>query len=290
MNTYKHDFTTRQYMITPDFEYFHYIDKPELEVEYHNHDFYEIFFFISGKVSYVIEGKSHRLKPGDIMLVHSRELHKPVIEPGETYQRLVLWVNPDYLKRQSMDGTNLSMCFDPDSPKKHNLLRPGSDMSSNIKTILVKFERACNSTSFGGVILQNAYLLELLVYLNRAFLESYEEDPAGDIEYNEKIDRIIMHINENLCEELPLDRIAAKFFMSKYHLLREFKKHTGFTIHKYIWHKRLILARSMLREGIPVGEAYTKCGFSDYSNFIRSFKNAYGVPPGKYLTDYKNRD
>jgi AraC-type DNA-binding domain-containing proteins len=274
-------------MVTPDFEYFHYIDKPELEVEYHNHDFYEIYFFISGMVTYVVEGKAYRLKPGDIMLVHSRELHKPVIEPGETYQRLVLWVNPDFLQKQSIAGTNLSMCFDPDSPKKHNLLRPGSDMSANIKTILVKFERACNSNSFGSVVLRNSYLLELIVYLNRAFLEEYEEDPAPDIIYNEKIDSIIKHINENLCEELSLDSISASFYMSKYHLLREFKKHTGFTIHKYIWHKRLIMAKSMLREGIPVTDVCIKCGFGDYSNFIRSFKNAYSIPPGKYMTNFR---
>lgn len=277
-------FTPRQYMVTPDFEYFHYFDAPTFEVEYHNHDFYEIYFFISGRVTYIIEGKSYRLKPGDILLVHSRELHKPVIEPGEPYQRIVLWVNPDFLRSRSIDGTNLSMCFEMDFPKRHNLLRPGSEMSSAIKSILNRFERACTGSSFGSPLLRNLYLLELIIYLNRAVLETHEDDITIDIEFNEKINNIIGYINENLCEELLLDDISARFFMSKYHLLREFKKHTGFTIHKYICQKRLIAAKLLLKEGVSVAEACSKCGFNDYSNFIRSFKNTYGIPPRKYMS------
>ena len=283
MQTLKQKFTTRQYMVTRDFEYFHYVDDPTMEVEYHNHDFYEIYFYISGRVTYTIEGRSYKLKPGDILLVHSRELHKPVIEAGESYQRIVLWVNPEFLQARSIEGANLSMCFETDSPKRHNLLRPNSEMSANIKSILNKFERACISSAFGSPILRNTYLLELLIYLNRAVLETYEEDIEADMEYNEKINDIIGHINENLCEELLLDDLAAKFYMSKYHLLREFKKHTGFTIHKYICQKRLISSKAMLREGLSVSEACTKCGFGDYSNFIRSFKSSYGVPPRKYM-------
>ena len=37
-----------------------------MEIEYHNHDFYEIYFFVSGEVTYIIEGNSYKLKPGDI--------------------------------------------------------------------------------------------------------------------------------------------------------------------------------------------------------------------------------
>lgn len=50
-------FISRQVMNSSDFEVFHYCDNKPIEVEYHNHDFYEIFFFISGRVKYIIEGK-----------------------------------------------------------------------------------------------------------------------------------------------------------------------------------------------------------------------------------------
>lgn len=284
MQAFKQEFTPRQYMVTPDFEYFHYADNSAIEVEYHKHDFFEIYFFISGKVTYIIEGKSYKLKPGDILLIHSRELHKPVIEGGEAYKRIVLWVSPGYLKKQSIEGANLSMCFEADSPRYHNLLRPNAEMSANIKSILGRFERACASTAFGGNILRNIHLLELMVYLNRAVMENFAEAAEVDIEYNEKINKIITHINERLCEDLPLDKLSSEFYMSKYHLLREFKKHTGYTIHNYISQKRLIMAAALLKKGLSVTETCSKCGFGDYSNFIRSFKKSYGIPPHKYVT------
>lgn len=284
MQNLKHEFTARQYMVTPDFEYFHYADDSAIEVEYHNHDFHEVFFFISGKVTYIIEGKSYKLKPGDILLIHSHELHKPVMEAGEAYQRIVLWVNPGYLQKHSIEDTNLSRCFEADSSRHYHLLRPNAEMSANVKSILGRFERACSSTAYGSSILRNAHLLELVVFLNRAVLETFEDDIEVDIAYNEKINSIITHINEKLCEDLPLDELSTRFYMSKYHLLREFKKHTGYTIHRYICQKRLTLATTLLREGLSVTEACAKCGFNDYSNFIRSFKNTYGVPPRKYMT------
>jgi AraC-like DNA-binding protein len=103
-----------------------------------------------------------------------------------------------------------------------------------------------------------------------------------DIEYNKKISSIMDYINENLDKELSLDTLSEKFYLSKYHLLREFKKYGGYTIHQYIHKKRLIAAKTLLREGIQVTEVCTQCGFGDYSNFIRSFKKAFGVPPKKY--------
>lgn len=37
---------------------------------------------------------------------------------------------------------------------------------------------------------------------------------------------------------------------------------------------------SRLPEGL--GEIAERCGFNDYSNFVRTFKNAYGVTPTEY--------
>ncbi|NSW90179.1 MAG: AraC family transcriptional regulator [Firmicutes bacterium] len=282
MHTFFNDFTSRQYMITPDYEYFHYIDRSSTDIEYHNHDFYEIYLFVSGRVTYMIEGKSYRLKPGDILLIHNNELHKPIVEQGEIYERIVLWINPNFLKRQSVENTNLSLCFEYSFPGKTNLLRADPELLGKIRNILSKFENACNSMSYGSNILKDLYLMEFIIYINKAFLESFGDKVEEDVEYDEKINSIINYINKNLNLDLSLDTLAQKFYLSKYHLLREFKKYTGYTIHNYVRQKRLIMAKSLLKEGISVTEVYGRCGFGDYSNFIRAFKNAYGVPPKTY--------
>lgn len=286
MRPSEQSFTPRQYMVNPDFEFFHNVDESSMEVEYHNHDFYEIYFFISGRVTYIIEGKSYILRPGDIVLINNKELHKPVIEAGAAYERIVVWLNPGFISKQETGGTNLSMCFESTSRSKYNLLRPSDEIKENIMSIVEKIEKVCINISYGSNILKNIYLTELIVFLNKAYLDTYDEEIENDISYNEKINSIILYINENLDSDLSLEFLAEKFYLSKYHLLREFKKNVGYTIHDYIQQKRLIMAKILLWGDISITEVCMRCGFGDYSNFIRSFKNAFGISPKKYSKQY----
>ncbi|EMS73062.1 AraC family transcriptional regulator [Ruminiclostridium cellobioparum] len=275
----EHKFTPRQYMVKNDFEFFHTKEELPPNIEYHNHDFYEIFFYISGKVTYVIEGKSYKLKPGDIILINNRELHRTIIESGEDYERIVIWIKPDYIINLNTDSTDLTMCFESSAKKKYNLLRPDTETLAYLKTIVQKLEKAYYNSGFGSEVLKYAYVNELVVYLNKAYLYTKDEEIEVDIEYNQKISNIIKYINANLDSQLSLENISAQFYISKYHLLREFKKYTGFTIHRFIQKKRLIMARMLLKENVKVSEVSLVCGFGDYSNFIRTFKREYGISP-----------
>ena len=44
------------------------------------------------------------------------------------------------------------------------------------------------------------------------------------------------------------------------------------------------MSKSLLKKGLSVTEVYSRCGFGDYSNFIRAFKKEYGLPPKTYIT------
>lgn len=287
METFNQAFTHRQYMINDNFEFFHYKDDSHLEVEYHNHDFYEIYFFLSGKVTYIIEGKSYSLKPWDILLVNNKELHKPIIEPESLYERIVIWVDPDYIRKLCTPSSDLFMCFESTSKNKYNLLRPGAEMLNIIKSIVSKLKRVLFTEGFGSDILTEIYLTELLVFINKAYINTDIVDIERDITYNSTINDIIHFINQNLEGDLSLEALANKFYASKYHLLREFKKHTGYTLHSYISKKRLLTAKFLLRSGLSISDVCRKCGYNNYSNFIRSFTKAFNISPKKYANESK---
>lgn len=287
MSRLEQTFTARQYMKSgDDFEFFHYKDEPTLEIGFHNHDFYEIYFFISGKVTYIVEGKSYNLKPGDIFLINNREVHKPVMEYGCVYERIVIWVNPEFIMKYGTEKSNLSSCFDSTLKSKQNLLRPNANLQSMIKNTIGRLEQVCTDSSkssgFGSDILRNAYLVELLTYLNMAYFDSYKESIQDDIIFNHKVSDVIHYINKNLGENLSLDRLSKNFYISKYHLFREFKKYTGYTPHEYALHKRLIHSREQLKEGTRISDICQSYGFGDYSNFYRSFKKVYGMTPKEF--------
>ena len=276
-------FSSRQWVNASDFQFFHSFDRHAPKVEYHNHDFYEVYFLISGDVVYMIEGKSYKLRPGDIILINNRELHRPFIGSGTTYERFVIWLRPEFVRRLSDGRADLCACFEQTARNRSNLLRPGSEIFSAVKKDILHLEDLFTGESgFGDEVLKKSYLMELIVYLNRAFLESRYELIRGDVEYNPKINDLVLYINENLSADLSLDELSARFYISKYHLLREFKKYTGFTIHHFIQKKRLILAKSVLLEGRSAKEAYIQSGFGNYSNFSKSFKGEFGVSPRRF--------
>ena len=57
---------------------------------------------------------------------------------------------------------------------------------------------------------------------------------------------------------------------------------------QYLTKKRLVLAKNLLRKGIPIHNIYQECGFQDYTSFFRTFKKEYGITPKLFLSQYKN--
>lgn len=276
----------RGYLNT-DFEYFHLKDKLKHEFDSHYHDFNKIIIFLSGDVTYLIEGKFYKLKPWDILLVNRDDVHKPLINGDIPYERIIIWVNSSFLELHYRDNCSLLSCFELSSKEKISLLRLEAESTKGVQSLLNKLETAVYDTDFGAVVLKNSIFLQLLVYINRFFINRQSRISSSDIEYDSRISSILEYINSKLEEDLSVDNISAQFFMNKYFLMHKFKAETGYTLHSYIQQKRLIKASNLLMEGMPVTEVYLKCGFNDYSNFMRAFKGSYGLSPKNYYKTIK---
>jgi AraC-like DNA-binding protein/quercetin dioxygenase-like cupin family protein len=264
-----------------DFRFFHLRDKQGQEFEFHYHDFNKIVFFLSGSVEYRIEGKAYKLKPWDILFVSQGQLHQTVILPDEPYERIVIWVNTKFLAEHSAD-CNLLNCFNLSSSAQNNLLRLGEDIVGDLKPILFHLETSMKDDGFGAKLLQNSLFLQLVICLNRLCLDHTLDSAAKDIIYDKRIGEVLSYINSNLDQDLSIEDLASRFYISKYHLMHKFKKQTGYTVYNYILKKRLIKASQLIKKGAQVTETSVSCGFGDYSNFERAFRKEFGLSPRNY--------
>jgi AraC-like DNA-binding protein/mannose-6-phosphate isomerase-like protein (cupin superfamily) len=286
MKAKTHQYLTRQFMLTSDYEIFRYATNDLSGVSLHHHDFYECYLFLSGDVTYLIEGKTYHLEPGDIVLVNSKELHQAIINPTEsTYERIVLWINRTFLEELSTPETNLSLCFE--SPNRKNVLRIEFELQQTIRLLLNKLINLERYNGVGRTLLYKAYITELMVYLNNLNVNDRVRLDV-DTKKNNLIDEIIEYVNNHIDDDITVIELSEHFFLSKFHLSREFKKYTGTTIHRYIVQKKLIEAKELILKGAPITDVYEQCGFGDYSNFFRAFKNEYGFTPKQFYEAMKN--
>ncbi|HYE81582.1 MAG TPA: AraC family transcriptional regulator [Clostridia bacterium] len=268
--------------LNKDFQFFHLKDRKSMEFEFHFHDFNKIIVFISGNVTYLVEGKAYKLKPWDILLVSSSDIHKAIIGTSGTYERMILWVNSNFLQKYGSSGSNLLTCFEIASKEKRNILRLNPELLRQAKHLLSQLEEECTGDGFGSTVLRNSLFLQFIVYLNRLYLKTDTIIYQADGDYNESIGKVMSYINENLYEDMSIEGLASRFYMSKYHLMHKFKSQTGYTIHSYILQKRLMMANTLIKSGKSMTEACAECGFGDYSSFVRAFKKMYGLSPKKH--------
>lgn len=261
--------------LNEEFRLFHIKDQTGQEFSYHYHDFHKVVIFLSGKVTYHIEGKAYHLKPWDILLVSRHAIHKSEIDASVPYERFILWIKKDIPNKQ------LLQCFQKASDRSYNLVRLNSSLQEKLKDVLFELEASARSEAFGKDILTQALFQEFMVYLNRIFLEKQYIFDKKSYSYDSQIANILKYINHHLGEDLSVDALASRHYISKYHLMRKFKEETGYTLHNYVINKRLLQARTLISEGTPILKAAHESGFAEYSTFSRAYRKQFGKAPSE---------
>ncbi len=238
---------------------------------------YEIFYFLSGDVEYFIGNKTYKLNPGNLLLINSRQLHRPLIRPGKEYQRITIHFDPIFFRAISPPDYNLLECFEAEDDKKRDLIHLSHD--SEFISIMNRLEERFRSKSPGDLLGRLSAFIDLLLLINQYHREQDNPMPIKDMQ---KIAPILEYINNNLGDQISIDQLAKKFYISKYYLSRLFKRNTGFTLYEYLINKRILLAKDLISQGVPLGEVSERVGFTNYSNFYRAFKSLTGISPREY--------
>jgi YesN/AraC family two-component response regulator len=249
-------------------------------VNFHLHEGFEIYFLISGDVNYFVEKKIYPLEYGDLIITNSREIHKPAFQSDKMYERIIIEFNPSIIQFFNSNKFDLLDCFVNRPSGEQNKIKMNSRQIHEISELFYRIEQLTDSTYEGYEILKLNYFIELLVYINRLFKKIPQNKEKTNIP--EKLIPVLDYIEYNLENDLSLDSLESKFYINRFYLSKLFKKSIGSSIHNYILLKRISKAKTMLSEDFNVTDTCTKCGFNDYSNFLKMFKRTVGVSPGKY--------
>lgn len=266
--------------LTEKFKIFHLKDCVQKEFDFHYHDFYKIIYFVDGNVTYKIEGKNYKLKPHDFVLVDFNAIHKPEIGEDKPYERYIIYLSEEFMEQQNERMESMRNCFELARINRNAVVHFAPGSYERLLECLHRMEKETGQKQeFLSDRMLEAAFLEFMVLFNRACVAQ----PKAFIttaSYNEKIVDIISYIQEHLTrEEISIDLLSEKFYISRYYLMRQFKEATGYSIHQYISEKRILEAKRRILTGVPASKVCYDCGFSDYSTFARRFKDIVGVSP-----------
>lgn len=255
-------------------------------IPFHYHDFHKILLFLSGRSAYTIEGKTYQLSPQDIVFVHAGEIHRPLPALGAPYERIVIYIAPELLTRYRQGEDDLAACFSS-AHRPSNVMHLTTGKTHDLLFHMEKLERTACASGFANALYTEMLFVEFMILLNRALID-HELDANAAAISDEKIQALLTYINDHLTEPLSIDRLAARAYVSRSHLMHRFKAATGYGVRQYIVSKRLLLARSRLADdpARSISEIAALSGFSDYLPFFRAFKAQYCMTPQEWREQY----
>ena len=257
-----------------DFRLFHLKGPMEEQLDWHYHTFHKIILLLAGRAGYAVEGEHYDLNPGDFVLVGRGSIHRPVVADGDYYERMILYISPACLEALAVDDCDPSECFRLAQQSFQYVYRDGPD--SRVRQLFQSLHQTIVRGGYGASLLTQAQFTELLVEVNRLCRAGHGVGAAGG---DSKVVSLLQYLNLHLSEPLSIDDLSARFYISKYHMMRRFRQETGYSIHGYLSEKRLLLAQQLLSRGAAPSEVFTQVGYQDYSTFSRAYKKQFGRGP-----------
>ena len=228
---------------------------------------YELFLFLEGGFSYVVEDQKFAITPYTVLLVPPNTYHFAVPEGEGVYCRDTLAFKGNAVEA-GLPETVLEQPICYGLEENHPVVQLFRQLQRARKEALADYQ---------DLMLKSCCTQILLWILAR------QRKPVAETNAPEKTFGypLISYLEENLTTIRSVEEIAEHFFVSPSTISHHFKSRMGISIMKYIRHKRLLLAKALLEKGEKPQKAAEKAGFREYSTFYKAYLRQFGASPGK---------
>lgn len=251
-----------------------------------SNEYYKILFIFEGNCEIKWGYKSQDGNKYSIILISPNNSIEVVLKLNQKITIYELVITTELLNILSDEDVNLAKSFNG-IPFGCNVVNANTETTMLIKNILKKLYRSKeNKHEFAESIYIKSMLSIVVVMILRSCIYAQSKQK---IKRNTQflIDDIFAYISNHITEEISLDCLEREFYVSKFHISREFKKLTGTTLHKYIVKAKLDLCKKLIEEGKSITDIAQICNLGSYNNLFRVFKKEFGITPKEYYNEIK---
>ncbi len=275
----KHTYNKLAQYSDENFHYAHVISNGSSEDVFclHNHAMYELVYMIRGDVMYLVEGEKYHLQPPCILIIGPTVLHKLFICSDEPFERHTLYIY--YSGNDSPMSSLMAKCQPPIGHERIGSMYYQGKNVCPLKDYLQLLAGTCREEDEMlrelVPVFAQAFIAKLLMITRKSSPEKYSKGTSSTV------DTMLAYLNQSFTREITLQDVANRFFITRDYCNRVFKKATGMTVMQYVIYNRVLYAKQLLIDGISAAQAAEMAGFSDYSNFFRSYRNITGRAPSE---------
>lgn len=239
------------------------------------------------KIMHLFDKPSFEYRPGETVILPANETiiidfpeattDNPTqciaFSVDEGYIRSTLQYLNEYYNSEYTDQNNWRLQFN----------RYHFNNDTDLTELINKLVRICSSTDLSRDIYADLGMKELLIRILQNQHLQLIADEKDTNSNNSRLHFVLHYINEHLTENISVDTLCRKAYLSRNIFFKWFKDQFGITPLQYINRERLKLAKQLLADkNNSVGQVSALCGFNDTNYFIRLFRNAEGITPGTY--------
>lgn len=246
----------------------------------HWHDCCELELVLFGSGTHIINGHRYTLAPGDLYCFTPADCH--MIIPDEPVEVLGIMFGEElisdeifaYMLNMEMTGADLRAGLGKEC---YTIVKQYFSMISREEA---KFEQFCLSGAYIGSLI-DCILIELLRAMGRNAL------PKVGKSANEAI----LYLHRHYAEPITLQSLSDHLYLTPSYLSTYFKNSTGRNFKDYLIELRLRHACRLLNNtNISISDVCYSCGFTSYSNFMRTFRAHYRTTPLQFRREHKTEN
>lgn len=246
----------------------------------HWHEELEIIYVLEEELVIGLNNEIYTLKPRDILLINSSEVHFFVTPPKKS-KRIILQFEQKLfgpfsaMMRENKFVTPHIKCLHESATQVHRSLE---------RQILLIIEEY-SKMNLGFQLAIQARLYDFMVVLLRQVpMEKYSSlERSKHLKRLERLEHVFKYVADNFTREISLNEIARTANFSVYHFTRFFKETTGMTFIQYLNNYRISKAVNYLTEtDDPITEVAFRSGFDSIKTFNRVFKQLKGCSPSSF--------
>ncbi|QRG70065.1 helix-turn-helix domain-containing protein [Brevibacillus choshinensis] len=226
-----------------------------------------IVYTLAGKGYLHYQGTTHELLPHHVFFIDCQEYQHYRTDKADLWE--IAWVH--------FNGSSSRGYYEQFAKNGCPVISVGEN--SPIPGILAQLLLTNRQNDVRTEPLSSKHLVDLLTEL---LLVTNPREAAGSF-LPAHIQRIVSELDKRFAEKMSLDQLASEHAMSKYHLLREYKKYTGYTPNEYLIHRRITYAKELLTYSEwTVAQIANQIGMDNVSHFINLFKQRVEMTPLAY--------